>query len=287
MVDIYIIINLVNGKEYVGITKNGYLNRFKEHIKTSKKDKCKRGSYILYKAMRKHGVENFKVELLEQVDTFQEAKIKEQEYISIFRSYYKDDFSWGYNMTKGGDGRGVSYITEKQRNKLRNISLELHKNKEYRNKYLNAMRSENHRKAVSLANSGSNNGMYKRGYLISGERNYWYGKFKEKSANFGNKYSEESKDKIRKNTKYHWENNEGFRLNNLKHLKSLGKKQIGLNHPTSKRTFLYDIEMNLIGQYTMKEIYEILECSPQTARKYRDSDIIYKGYYIYSNQKKD
>lgn len=282
MVDIYIITNMINGKEYIGITKRGYLNRFNDHIKTSKKENDKRGRHILYRAIRKHGIDNFKVELLEQVDTYCEAKIKEQEYISMFKSYYKDDFSWGYNMTRGGDGKGFSYITENQRCKLREISLNLHKNKEYRRKFLNAMRSEEHRKAVSLANSGVKNGMYKKGHLISGERNYWYGKFKEESANFGNKYSEESKDKIRKNTKYHWENNEEFRLNNLKHLKSLGENQRGLNHPTSKRTFLYNSKMNLIGEYSMKEIYEILKCSPQTARKYRDSNILYKNYYIYS-----
>ena len=287
MVDIYIITNVINGKEYIGITRKGYLNRFQDHIKTSKKENCKRVRYILYRAMRKHGIENFKIELLEQVDTFNEAKIKEQEYISMFKCYYKDDFSWGYNMTRGGDGKGISYITENQRNKLREISLNLHKNKDYRVKFLKAMRSEKHRKAVSLANSGSNNGMYQKGYLISGEKNYWYGKYKEKSANFGNKYSKETKDKIRRNTKYHWENNEDFRLNNLKHLKDLGRKQAGLNHPTSKRTFLYDSEMRLIGEYPMKEIYEILKCSPQTARKYRDSNIIYKGYYIYSIPKKD
>ena len=287
MVDIYIIINLINGKEYIGITKRGYLNRFRGHINSSKQKNNKRGNYVLYKAMRKHGVENFKVELLEQVDTFEEAKVKEQEYISALRTYYKDLLSWGYNMTRGGDGKGISYVTEKQRAKLREISLSLHRNEEYRNKFLKAMRSEQHRKSVSLANSGSNNGMYNKGYLISGDKNYWYGKYGKDAPNFGNKYSEESKEKIRKNTKYHWENNEDFRVKNLKHLQSLGKKQTGINHPTSKPTLHYDTQMNLIGEYSMKEIYQILKCSPQTARKYKDSNLIYKNYYIYSKNTKD
>lgn len=287
MVDIYIITNIVNGKEYIGITRRGYLVRFYDHIKTSRKSNTKRGNYVLYRAMRKHGVENFKVELLEQVDTYEEAKLKEQEYISIFNSYYKSSLNWGYNMTVGGDGRGVSYVTEKQRRRLREISINLHKNSEYRSKFLKAMRSEKHRQAISLANKGSNNGMYNKGYLISGEKNYWYGKFGEESANFGNRYSEESKDKIRKNTKYHWDNNEEFKINNLKHLKSLSEKQRGLNNPTSKHIFLYDLEMKLIGEYCMKEIYNILDCSPQTARKYRDANIAFKNYYIYSNLKEE
>lgn len=67
MFNIYLITNKINGKEYVGMPGQGYMNRFKDHIACSRNaDKYKT---VLYNAIRKYGEENFSVKLLEQVDT--------------------------------------------------------------------------------------------------------------------------------------------------------------------------------------------------------------------------
>ena len=60
---IYIIKNHCNNKVYVGQTTTSMKQRWNHHI-TSAKNNFE-PSMVLYKAMRKYGVENFYVELLE------------------------------------------------------------------------------------------------------------------------------------------------------------------------------------------------------------------------------
>lgn len=285
MVDIYIITNMINGKEYVGITMNGYLKRFDTHKYRSRKSDDKRGKYILYRAMRKYGIENFKVELLEQVDTYEEAKIKEIYYISKFNTYIKSPLNWGYNMTIGGDGNGCSFIISEKTRKLIGLKIsELHKNAEYREKFLERMRSKEIREKIGNANRGEKNGMYGNGHLVSGEKNHWYGKKGNDHVQYGRTRSQETKDSLRENTTRVWKENQEFRENNLKHLKELGEKQRGLNNPAAKRTYLYNSKMKFVGEYSMKELYDILNTYPAKVRKYRDSGIELNGHFIYSKK---
>lgn len=97
---IYQITNLINGKQYVGKTLKTVEERWREH----------KGDYLrsrnekrpLYSAMRKYGINNFKVEVLEEVN---EESVNEREiyWIESLRT-----FKYGYNATKGGDGK--SYL---------------------------------------------------------------------------------------------------------------------------------------------------------------------------------
>lgn len=283
IVDIYLITNTINGKEYVGITKQGYLNRFSDH-KRNTRDLGKRGQSVLYNAMRKYGVENFKVELLEQVDSYGEAKVKEQEYISRFNTYIRNPLNWGYNMTIGGDSIWECQFTKQRRIEISKLHRKLHKDPVYREKFLKRMRSKEVREKIGNSNRGERNGMYGNGHLISGERNHWFGKTGEDHIQYGRVRNNETKEIIRKNTIKHWNENEEFRDSNLKHLKELGEKQKGLNNPSAKRMYLYDLEQNLIGEHTMKELYDILDTYPANVRKHRDTGVEYKGYYIYSNK---
>lgn len=95
---IYCITNLINEKRYVGKTTQSIEERFKEHCRDSIKEHEK--SRPLYDAMNKYGVENFKVELLEEVKDEQDLSNREIYWITELHSYGKD----GYNATKGGDG---------------------------------------------------------------------------------------------------------------------------------------------------------------------------------------
>lgn len=283
MIDIYIITNMVNGKEYIGITSMGYLTRFKSHISTSKKLNDRRSRYVLYNAMRKHGINNFKVELLEQVDTYEEAKIKEKEYINKFNTYYKNNLSWGYNMTLGGDGIGTFRMTQKQKNKLRDISKKQFQNKEFLAKFKKIMQSDEVRQKISEANSGEKNGMYGKGYLISGERNYWYGKKGELHCNYGKKYSEESKEKLRQATINTWKNDK-LREKYIKHIKELGEKQRGLNNPSSKKTYVHNKDYSLVFVGTSKDAGKFIGCCQSTLRKYKDKNSLVNGYYIMTKE---
>ena len=99
---VYKIINTLNGKSYVGITKN-IESRFAFH-RTRYKNESKK-EYIkkpLYKAFRKYGIENFKFIVLYSNLTVSEAKNKEVEMIYKFKTLTHEK---GYNITKGGDWR--------------------------------------------------------------------------------------------------------------------------------------------------------------------------------------
>lgn len=97
MAKIYKITNIINDKRYIGKTSKSIESRFKEHIRESRKVRTE--NRPLYRAFIKHGIENFKVELIEEVD---EARCAEKEifWINFYEAYKK-----GYNATKGGDGK--------------------------------------------------------------------------------------------------------------------------------------------------------------------------------------
>ena len=59
--EIYIIRNTVNSKVYVGQTNETVRVRFRKHLSAAKTGK----GYVIGKAMRKYGLENFYVELIE------------------------------------------------------------------------------------------------------------------------------------------------------------------------------------------------------------------------------
>lgn len=98
MVDIYLITNLLDGKQYVGQTTKGYMQRWKSHCRYANRRKQNRLSpQLIDTVIDKYGIENFKIELLETVP-FEQKDTKEQFYI---RKY--DTYNNGYNLTIGGD----------------------------------------------------------------------------------------------------------------------------------------------------------------------------------------
>lgn len=96
---IYKITNIINGKIYIGYDSGSVVenSRWKDHLKFYKYNKKK----VLYFAMRKHGVENFSFEIVEEVETFSELLNREVYMIDCLQSYQKNV---GYNRTLGGDG---------------------------------------------------------------------------------------------------------------------------------------------------------------------------------------
>lgn len=94
MAYIYKITNLINGKVYIGQTsRNNPKTRFYEHLRAYKKSQHR----PLYRAMEKHGVENFSFDVLEKTDFPME---REMFWIKETNSYG----SRGYNCSFGGEG---------------------------------------------------------------------------------------------------------------------------------------------------------------------------------------
>ena len=95
MAYIYQITNKVNGKIYIGKTEFSIEKRFKEHCQDAFKERNK--NRPLYRAMRKYGIENFEISLLEETNNPEEKE--------IYWIEKKGSFKYGYNATKGGDGK--------------------------------------------------------------------------------------------------------------------------------------------------------------------------------------
>ena len=100
---IYKITNLVNNKTYVGKTSSSIEERFKEHIRDSRKERCEKRP--LYDAFNKYGVENFFIEEIEEVENDEIASEREIYWINFLRSYIGFEDSNGYNATLGGDSK--------------------------------------------------------------------------------------------------------------------------------------------------------------------------------------
>lgn len=89
---VYMAINRVNGKRYVGITKRYLSKRRGDHHANAN-----RGSNIYFhKAIRKYGIDAFRFDALALVDDYEAAKQMEIWLIEQMKPEY--------NCTKGGDG---------------------------------------------------------------------------------------------------------------------------------------------------------------------------------------
>lgn len=97
MAYIYKITNQVNQKIYIGKTLLSIEERFSQH----KRDSQKETEEIrpLYRAMRKYGVENFSIELVEECSN-DIVNDRERYWIEVYQSFH-----YGYNATIGGDGK--------------------------------------------------------------------------------------------------------------------------------------------------------------------------------------
>ena len=102
---IYVITNIVNAKQYVGITKN-FHRRIAQH------KRMQGDSSALYAAIKKYGAENFVFTHIADAFDKECACIIEQSLIKEKNTFTPN----GYNMTSGGDGGFV--MSEESRKKM-------------------------------------------------------------------------------------------------------------------------------------------------------------------------
>ena len=131
---IYLITNLINQKKYIGITtqKNPF-RRWIEH--KSKASKNKKLKIPLYNSIRKHGVNNFKFEVIEKLDDIDIDLLltKETEKILEFNSLAPN----GYNLKIKSSFRVMSKELSKKMSKTHQGSKRLNKTCEYIGVYIN------------------------------------------------------------------------------------------------------------------------------------------------------
>jgi group I intron endonuclease len=164
---IYIIENRIDGKVYVG-KANDVKRRWEKHRAAAREG----SDGLLYRAMRKHGVENFQIRVIDEAD--------DESYVlntlePMWISRLRDEGAELYNLTNGGDGipglvhseetkrkmsesqRGKK-ISDEQKLKLREVNLGKTHSKETRRKLSEASsgkskppRSEEHCRRLSEA----------------------------------------------------------------------------------------------------------------------------------------
>lgn len=91
---IYKYTNRINGKIYIGQTTTGMTYRQNQHLY-----QLDDNTYF-HRAIKKYGIENFDLEIIEDNIQISELDDKEIFYIKKFQSYYTSGL--GYNLTKGG-----------------------------------------------------------------------------------------------------------------------------------------------------------------------------------------
>lgn len=116
ILEVYKITNKINSKVYVGITVQGYKNRWIKHCSDAIRD----SSFPLHSAIRKYGIDNFQIEIVEVCKTLEELKDREKCWIKELQSR---NFQNGYNVTDGGDGTFGRHHSEETKNKIRQKAI--------------------------------------------------------------------------------------------------------------------------------------------------------------------
>lgn len=159
---IYLWTNLVNGKKYVGQTTCFY-RRMKSY-------RCTYPNAYMEHAVKKHGLDNFDITILERDVPLDKLDEREQYWLDYYQSY---DVDKGYNICKiASTTKGVTH-TKEWCQKHSDCMKEKWKDAEYRSFWHNKMFGENN---------------YFYGKHFSGELNPMYGKH----------HSQTTKDKMSK-----------------------------------------------------------------------------------------
>ena len=96
MMIIYKITNIINNKVYIGLTTTSLKKRWRAHKNSINENNSKH----LYRSMRKYGIENFKIEQIDETEDFKILGEKERYYIKLYDSRNPEK---GYNLTAGGE----------------------------------------------------------------------------------------------------------------------------------------------------------------------------------------
>ncbi len=97
MYQIYVVVNTVNGKMYVGSSERDLKIRLQRHVARANQD----STCSLHKAIRKYGKDNFVIRMIEEYSTKEAMLAGEVDWIAYFDTFKSRH---GYNDTLGGDG---------------------------------------------------------------------------------------------------------------------------------------------------------------------------------------
>lgn len=156
MWSVYIHINKINSKKYIGITSQNPKDRWGTNG-------CKYHSGIIRNAIKKYGWDNFYHIVLYENKSENEAKEIEKYLIKLFNTKAPN----GYNLTDGGDGALGINISKETRKRMSAASKEKWKNENFKNKMIairnskdSPYQSDDFKKKISKLVSGTKNPNY-------------------------------------------------------------------------------------------------------------------------------
>ena len=185
MYHVYMIINKINNKKYIGFTSLEIDKRFNQHMTGQG------NARLLYNAVKKYGKDNFSVELIESnSDMNYTLKTLEPKYI---KEYDTRNRNMGYNLSPGGNSTIGSKRTEEQKKKMSEQRKGKPRPESYGKKMSEILsgrpKTEEHKRKLSIANTGKKfsderkknhsqclKGIKKKSnesYLKSNKRNSW------------------------------------------------------------------------------------------------------------------
>ena len=115
---VYLITNMVNGKQYAGQTCRTPQERWRSHQKEARYGSKR----IFCRALRKHGPEKFSLVVLREGLNKPEADYEETLAIRVLGLM---DRGTGYNQTAGGEGASGLIVSEQTKEKLRNYASDM------------------------------------------------------------------------------------------------------------------------------------------------------------------
>lgn len=236
---IYKATNTVNGKYYIGKTKNSLDSRIKSHkVASTKKD------WLFYRAINKHGFDKFKWEIIIECDDANKLNELEKKYIGENNN--------GYNVAKGGDG-GDTISNHPNREILRENVSKFHKGK---------ILSEEHKEKISNAHKGKNKPWAKDIAKKMSE-----GNIGKESKTKGSKLTDEHKEKISKGNKGK------TKIFTEEHKQNLSKAKEGFKNPNKGKTYeeIMGVEKALEFKKKQSEMRKGRVVSEETKRKISES----------------
>ena len=153
---IYKITNNINGKVYIGQTRQNLSSRYAQHLQRANSGV----NTQLYIAMRKYGTMNFTISVVEEIDdSIDNPKETLDEREKYWIDYYQSYGDNGYNSTLGGDVNPMDCEYSKHKHDAIMRSESVRKSisnslKEYRKQH---PFSEEHRKRLSQSAMGNHN----------------------------------------------------------------------------------------------------------------------------------
>jgi group I intron endonuclease len=99
MFSIYKIINTINDLVYIGFTSKSPASRWNDH-KAVSRNPTRHDHQLLHRAMRKHGIDKFKFEVIYQSKDSDHCVNEMEPY---FIAHYNSFGDGGYNLTPGGE----------------------------------------------------------------------------------------------------------------------------------------------------------------------------------------